>query len=930
MSRSAGRLVALVVVVAVAGCVSSAPRMPSSARVSAVTRPAAAGSTLAGLPISFVENRGQLDPQVAFAVQRSAMSAYFTPGGVTFALVGPQAGAPESGGRAPTDPADLALGDRRRDAGAALRRWAVRQELVGARPAAAPVGLEQTGAIVSYFKGPRERWIVGAPTYASVVYPDAWPGIDVIYAGNGGRLESSFVVKAGGDPGQIRVEYRGASEVRLTETGQLQVVTPVGVLAEDAPAAFQEVDGRRTDVKVEYELEQTAAGDGSAYGLRLGPYDPSLPLVVDPPFLFSGYVGGSAFDTAFGIALDGAGNAYIAGATGSSEASFPVTVGPDLSFNGAASDAFVAKVRADGTGLVYAGYVGGAGNEVAFGIAVDGAGSAYLTGRTDSSETSFPILVGPDPTYNGGGEDAFVVKVRADGAGLEYAGYIGGDGGDRGNGIAVDAAGNAYVAGQTGSSPLAFPVAIGPSLVQGGGGDAFVARVRAGGSGLDYAGYVGGASLDIASGIAVDGAGQAYLVGTTSSDQTTFPVGVGPDLSHNGLDDAFVAKVRADGRGLIYAGYVGGFSADVGTAIAVDAAGSAYITGYTRSIETTFPVTVGPDLTYNGGLSDAFVAKIRADGGGLVYAGYIGGSAEEFGAGIAVDGAGNAYLTGVTMSTEATFPVLNGPGLVGGGSFEDAFVAKVRADGAGLVYAGYIGGPRADGGRGIAVDGAGTAYVAGDTGSAEPTFPVVVGPDLTYNGGVDDAFVARIPQLPSSLATPTPTPTVPPTGTVTATATAAASVTATATVTPTSTPAAPVSSDGEDDRKPKLTEEQRQQRSRTNRSNRDDYAAEGNVVEVRCDATVPTVVIANRDGLLEVRLLRGAAAVCGSIRVGDYLEADGEKQSEQLFDATDVQVRRSARERPRAGQPVDRQARRRTRRGATRAGRGGETPGADW
>ena len=240
------------------------------------------------------------------------------------------------------------------------------------------------------------------------------------------------------------------------------------------------------------------------------------------------------------------------------------------------------------------------------------------------------------------------------------------------------------------------------------------------------------------------------MTGTTNSTEATFPVAVGPDLTHNGgffpplivIQDTFVAKVNAAGTALVYAGYIGGSNSEKASGIAVDSAGNAYVTGSTTSTEATFPVTVGPDLTYNGG-SEAFVAKVNATGTALVYAGYIGGSRGDSGYGIAVDSSGNAYVTGFTNSPETTFPVTVGPDLTYNGSDADAYVAKVNAAGTALVYCGYIGGAANDSGHGIAVDGSGNAYVAGNTLSSEATFPVTVGPYLAYNGS-GDAFVAKI------------------------------------------------------------------------------------------------------------------------------------------------------------------------------------------
>jgi hypothetical protein len=198
--------------------------------------------------------------------------------------------------------------------------------------------------------------------------------------------------------------------------------------------------------------------------------------------------------------------------------------------------------------------------------------------------------------------------------------------------------------------------------------------VMPGGAGLVYAGYLGGSAGDYGSAIAVDASGAAYVVGGTGS--ANFPVVVGPDLAYNGGYDAFVAKILPGGAGLAYAGFIGGGASDeVYYGLAVDAAGAAYVTGKTTS--TDFPVVGGPDLTYNGGASDAFVVKVLADGSGLAYAGYLGGSAADFGYSIAVDTAGAVYVTGKTSSTD--FPALGGPDLTYNGGTIDVFVANIAA-----------------------------------------------------------------------------------------------------------------------------------------------------------------------------------------------------------------------------------------------------------
>ena len=594
------------------------------------------------LPLYFVENQGQMDERVSYYVRGSDKMIYFTAEGLTFVLSeGTQIanGKSQRGKSADRDSPfryPQQVGDSGIEAGA-LQRWAVKLEFIGTKAGVRPVGEEQQEAVISYFKGQPEEWRTGLPTYSRIVYRDLWPGIDLAYYGTVDRLKYEFIVHPGADPGQIRLAYRGAAGVAVNAAGQLEVETPMGGFADDVPVAYQEIDGQRVDVPVEYALNpfdplpvysRAESDDSALYTFHLGPYDRSHPLVIDPVVLvYCGYIGGSGSDSGERIAVDEAGNAYAVGYTASSEAlEFPVTVGPDLTHNGS-SDAFVAKINAAGTELVYAGYIGGSGEDYGSGIAVDRTGNVYVVGSTRSGEAEgFPVMAGPDLTYNGSdlyGGDAFVAKVNAAGTALVYCGYIGGSDRDWGCGIAVDGAGNAYVVGYTWSDEAdGFPVTVGPDLTYNGYVcDAFVAKVNAGGTALAYCGYIGGSRWDHGLDIAIDGAGNAYVVGETGSTEAgRFPVTVGPDLTYNGgYSDAYVAKVNAAGTALTYCGYIGGSDTDQGSGIAVDGAGNTYITGYTFSTEATFPVMVGPDLTYNGGENpgDAFAAKVRVLGTAL-------------------------------------------------------------------------------------------------------------------------------------------------------------------------------------------------------------------------------------------------------------------------------------------------------------------------
>ena len=372
---------------------------------------------------------------------------------------------------------------------------------------------------------------------------------------------------------------------------------------------------------------------------------------------------------AYGIAVDGAGSAYVTGYLDSTD--FPTTAGAaQTTYAGGVTDAFVTKLNATGSGLVYSTYLGGSDDDRGNGIAVDGAGSAYVTGFTLS--TDFPTTAGAtQTTYAGGGNDAFVMKLNAAGSGLAYSTYLGGTDDDRGNGIAVDGAGSAYVTGLTLSTD--FPRTSGAfQTTYAGDLDSFVTKLEATGSGLVYSTYLGGSRRDTSVDIAVDGASSAYVTGHTLS--TNFPTTAGAaQTTHGGDFDAFATKLDATGAGLVFSTYLGGSGSDAGQGIAVDASGSAYVGGYTSS--ANFPTTAGAAPPTISGIFDAFVTKLDATGSGLVFSTNLGGSSQDFGRDIAVDGAGSAYVTGFTFSTN--FPTTAGAAQTTPGSIVDAFVAKI-------------------------------------------------------------------------------------------------------------------------------------------------------------------------------------------------------------------------------------------------------------
>jgi Bacterial Ig-like domain (group 3)/Beta-propeller repeat len=353
--------------------------------------------------------------------------------------------------------------------------------------------------------------------------------------------------------------------------------------------------------------------------------------------------------------------------------------------------------------LIYSTYLGGSDRDIGYGIALDSAGNAYVTGWTSSID--FPTVNPLQPTY-GGDTDAFVSKINAAGSALVYSTYLGGsgvEGGGQGfgSGIAVDSGGNAYISGPTDSTD--FPTTPGAfQTTFGGDTDAFVSKISPTGSTLVYSTYLGGSDTDYGTGIAVDSAGNAYVTGWTQS--TDFPMKHPLQAVFAGVSDAFVSKINAAGSALVYSTYLGGSGSDNGSGIAVDNAGRAYITGETNS--TDFPTKNPVQVAYGGGYADAFVSKINAAGSALVYSTYLGGSDIDAGLGIAVDSTSNAYVTGFTGSTD--FPTTPGAFQT---TFGHAFVTKFNPTGSALVYSTYVGT-----GQGIALDSAGNAYVAGAAG----------------------------------------------------------------------------------------------------------------------------------------------------------------------------------------------------------------------
>jgi len=610
--------------------------------------------------------------------------------------------------------------------------------------------INETQLRVNYFIGnDRSKWHCDVPTSQAVLYKNLYKNIDLKVYGIEKQIEYDWIVKPGGNPGDIRVEYKNVKATRIDGEGNLLIETDFGELIHKKPVSFQEIrmahgarSMGRTEERIEIEVKFKKIKKNT-YGFEVGEYDKSYELIIDPVILaYSTYLGGGGRDYGNGIAVDSSGYVYVTGYTGSSD--FPCKNEYQGTYGGSWADAFVTKIDTTQNGassLIYSTYLGGESYDYGFGIAVDSSGNAYVTGNTKS--TNFPCL-NQYQTYQGY-DDAFVTKIDTTQVGVSsliYSTYLGGRLGECGSGIAVDRSGNAYVTGVTESSN--FPC-LNPYQGTYGGGffDAFVTKIdttQSGSASLIYSTYLGGEGNEDGFDIAVDSSGNAYITGNTKS--TNFPC-LNQYQTYQGEFDAFVSRIDTTQSGaasLIYSTYLGGGSNDYGYGIAVDKIGNAYVTGWTNS--TDFPC-LNQYQTYQGEF-DAFVTRIDTTQSGatsLIYSTYLGGVDYDEGCGIAVDSSENAYVTGFTSSTN--FPCLN-PYQKDQG-VRDAFVTRIDTTQSGassLIYSTYLGGGDEDWGCGIAGDSSGGAYVIGYTKSTD--LPCLNHYQGIYGGGLYDAFFTKI------------------------------------------------------------------------------------------------------------------------------------------------------------------------------------------
>jgi len=732
------------------------------------------------LPLAFEANRGQANDRVKFLARSPGYSLFLTDSGALLSLgrgrCVPDATKSQSDGNSCHATRDM-----------------IRMTLDGTpnQHVVNATGEAQLPGKVNYFLGNNPaKWQTDLPTYARVRMSEIYPGIDLVYYGNGRQLEYDFVVAPGVSPAPIRLSFDGQKHLSIAPNGDLVLEGAYGFAAFHKPVIYQQSHGKRQAVAGTFRL--TTA---SQISFAVGSYDHTQPLIIDPVLVYASYLGGSGADgngdVGNDIAVDSGGNAYVVGMTTSTD--LPITAGSFQSKNNAPTSGqsytvFVTKFNATGTALIYSTYLGGTGGDVGYGIALDAMNNAYLTGTTYSAD--FPITCGAFQTANAEAAinrpTAFVAKLNAAGSGLLYSTYLGGSGnanavglGDTGQAIAVKGT-NAYVTGHTVSidfptTDTAFQTKFAAS---GTASNAFVTAVSSDGTSLVYSTYLGGAGSngtgDIGNAIVLDSAGDAFVAGSTASPN--FPVTSGVvQASLTASTNAFITELNPTGDDLIYSTYLGGTGGDSATAITVDGSGFAYVGGTTYSSD--FPLTdrvvessslgLGAYLSagINGG---AFVSKLSKDGSALEYSTYFEGLSTTIN-GLTVDSSGNLYLTGNAPwqgnGTFGGFQTTPDALSIPASNQSAAYLVKLDPDATVFEYATLFGGSNLDGANAIAMNGPGNIYLTGVSNS--PDLPATSGAYQTKKtaaGLKSDAFVASFsltsetnqttyPGMPSNVAT---------------------------------------------------------------------------------------------------------------------------------------------------------------------------------
>ena len=719
------------------------------------------------LPLSFEENQGQAGKDVKYLVHGSGYSIRFEDSGAALLLVKRDRPGGNRSFQKRNTPATPQATTPMPDV--------LQLRLIGLDSHEAVSGEARLPGTVNYFMGnDPAKWLSGIPTYERVKYSGVYPGIDLTYYGNQRRLEFDFEVAPGADPRSIRLCFDGARDLRLDKNGNLTITTAHGQIGFEKPIIYQPSGGNgRQAVEGAFRVVSQRTIE-----FRIGRYDHAKPLVIDPILSYSTYIGAGY---ATSIAVDQNGEAYV---TGVANLDFPTTPGsfqpvgvPSTSYSPCdyfpeCGKPFVAKFNSTGTALLYSTFISGSGIDAANGIVLDSNGDAFVVGTTSS--TNFPITAGAFQTNNNASQTAgFVTELNSTGTSLVYSTYLGGSTYTSVNTVAVDASGNAYVAGNTvdanyPTTAAAYDV-VQPTKAAPNSNSAFITKLNPTGSALIYSTYLGGSQLDYAYTIAVDSTGEAFVGGDTNS--FNFPVTPGAiqtTREASNQDAGFVTKLNASGSALAYSTYLGGKGDDNVSAITLDSNGDAYATGFTSS--TDFPVTSGAfqstlDTSPPYVLWNAFVSELNSSGTSMVYSTFLGGSIGlgadlgfgDYANGIALDGHGMVYLAGESCSlnfpvTAGAFEPKNLDGLTDGEC--TAFLTKMNpAPNTPLLYSTYFGGTgNSDTGdtfigedaNGLALDPSGNVYLAGYTVSIDfPVTPGVVETPFTGSGTSMEAFVSE-------------------------------------------------------------------------------------------------------------------------------------------------------------------------------------------
>jgi len=687
--------------------------------------------TYGKLPLGFEANVGQADPHVKFLSRGNGYALFLTSTEAVLQL-------PTGDSRSSSERA----GGADRQPKSARHYSTLRMKLIGANPKPQIKGLDQLPGKSNYFIGNNPtQWHSDVPNYGKIRYENVYSGVDLVYYGNQRQLEYDFVVAPRAAPDVIRLSFEGADKIEIDSQGGLVLTAGSATVHQRKPRVYQTTDAAQREIPGAYVLNgehsvtlQLAGYDrtkplvidpvlvystylggtgeegaeaisvdafGNAYvtGYTLSSDFPTASALQSTPggdrdvfvaklnaagsaIVYSTFLGGSHYEEAADLAVDSSGNVYVTGVTSSSD--FPTANSfQPISDNGAATrngDAFVTKLNATGSALIYSTYLGGSFQDWGNGIAVDSVGNAYVTGVTYSAD--FPHPNSLQPNFGG----IFVAKLNAGGTALAYS-FRWASEFDKGSAIAVDASGSAYVTGYAGCG-FQTVNALQPTCGGTGPyGDAFVAKLNPAGSAFVYWTYLGGSNEDEGSSIKVDGDGNVYVAGSTAS--TDFPTvnalqssfGGGPPYAPF---DVFVAKLNPTGSTLVYSTYLGGSRVERAGRMAVDSSGEVYVTGFTSSYDFPLANALQPTLSCNGSDVDAFVVKLNPTGTALVYSTYLGGTDADVGfptsAAVAVDRSGAAYVTGLTYSSN--FPTTSGALQPISGGAADAFVTKISEDSA--------------------------------------------------------------------------------------------------------------------------------------------------------------------------------------------------------------------------------------------------------